>query len=208
MFLLVFLLYFFTMFPVKSVQQSPKVLLSRGCSVQFASSPHPCLVVRSHHLSSDDKRNDVSPRRSPAQNTHPGIKNISLHMYKPIYVVIFATTSTPAFSLSRRHKIVAAFTPYPRMLSSISHLFSLAYAFLYIEPLSTVVRLASARLPAATRTLAAPARALSEAAAPPASPDVVIPECVDSLEWVLDCPPTLHQFDEPPIVVEIAHLMN
>ncbi len=37
--------------------------------------------------------------------------------------------------------------------------------------------------------------------------EVVTPELVDTLEWVLDSPPTLHQFEEPPIVVEIAHLM-
>jgi|AntAceMinimDraft_12_1070368.scaffolds.fasta_scaffold256673_1 hypothetical protein len=32
-----------------------------------------------------------------------------------------------------------------------------------------------------------------------ASTDVVIPELVDTLEWVLDCPPNIHQFDEPPV---------
>ena len=36
---------------------------------------------------------------------------------------------------------------------------------------------------------------------------MVTPETVDTLEWVLDSPPTLHQFEEPPIVVEIAHLV-
>ena len=29
--------------------------------------------------------------------------------------------------------------------------------------------------------------------------DVVIPDLVDSLEWVLDSPPNVHQFDEPPV---------
>lgn len=76
-------------------------------------------------------------------------------------------------------------------------------------PSFTVVRLAAARFPAAARSLAMPTRALAGAASPPVSTsDVVIPECVDTLEWVLDSPPTLHQFDEPPIVVEIAHLMK
>ena len=42
------------------------------------------------------------------------------------------------------------------------------------------------------------------AAAPKPSGDVVIPEIVDTLEWVLDSPPNVHQFDEPPIVVEIV----
>jgi len=40
------------------------------------------------------------------------------------------------------------------------------------------------------------------------SDDVVIPEIVDTLEWVLDSPPNVHQFDEPPIVVEVEHLDN
>lgn len=39
-----------------------------------------------------------------------------------------------------------------------------------------------------------------------ASGDVVVPELMDSLEWVLDSPFPIHQFDEPPIVVEIEHL--
>eukprot|EP01040_Poterioochromonas_malhamensis_P005498 gene5498-5904_t len=38
--------------------------------------------------------------------------------------------------------------------------------------------------------------------------DVVVPELVDTLEWVLESPPNVHQFDEPPIVVEIEHLKN
>ena len=40
------------------------------------------------------------------------------------------------------------------------------------------------------------------------SNDVVIPDLVNTLEWVLDSPPNVHQFDEPPIVVEIEHLNN
>ena len=31
---------------------------------------------------------------------------------------------------------------------------------------------------------------------------VKIPILVDSLEWMLSSPPPLHQFDEPPIIVE------
>ena len=38
----------------------------------------------------------------------------------------------------------------------------------------------------------------------PATDDVVVPELAETLEWVLDSPPPIHQFDEPPIVVEIA----
>ena len=40
-----------------------------------------------------------------------------------------------------------------------------------------------------------------------ADAQVVTPPTVDTLEWELDSPPTLHQFEEPPIVVEIAHLV-
>ena len=29
--------------------------------------------------------------------------------------------------------------------------------------------------------------------------DIVVPELVDTLEWVLDSPPNVHQFDEPPV---------
>mmetsp|Transcript_19267 Transcript_19267/g.68488 ORF Transcript_19267/g.68488 Transcript_19267/m.68488 type:complete len:88 (-) Transcript_19267:136-399(-) len=36
--------------------------------------------------------------------------------------------------------------------------------------------------------------------------DIVIPELVETLEWVLATPPPLHQFEEPPIIVEIADL--
>jgi heme/copper-type cytochrome/quinol oxidase subunit 1 len=38
------------------------------------------------------------------------------------------------------------------------------------------------------------------------SGDVVIPELHDTLEWVLSSPPNVHQFEEPPIVVEIEHV--
>ncbi|CAM9299186.1 unnamed protein product [Discosporangium mesarthrocarpum] len=54
------------------------------------------------------------------------------------------------------------------------------------------------------------ARALSGDAKtpPPASsdkaPEVVQVELVDSLEWTLSSPPPIHQFDEPPIIVEIS----
>lgn len=56
--------------------------------------------------------------------------------------------------------------------------------------------------------LVAPARAVKFAPAsvrfmgtqsPAASPDVVIPELHDTLEWVLSSPPSVHQFEEPPV---------
>ena len=51
-------------------------------------------------------------------------------------------------------------------------------------------------------------RSFGAAAAATGSDDVVVPTLVDSLEWVLDSPPNVHQFDEPPIIVEIEHLDN
>ena len=47
-------------------------------------------------------------------------------------------------------------------------------------------------------------------AAPPGSVvenEIVIPQLVETLEWVLDSPPPLHQFEEPPIIVEIAGIV-
>lgn len=41
--------------------------------------------------------------------------------------------------------------------------------------------------------------------------DVVIPDLVDSLEWVLDSPPNVHQFDEPPVsstIIEHVFIVN
>jgi heme/copper-type cytochrome/quinol oxidase subunit 1 len=38
--------------------------------------------------------------------------------------------------------------------------------------------------------------------------EVVKAEVVDSLEWTLSCPPPIHQFEEPPIIVEVEHLMD
>eukprot|EP00602_Paraphysomonas_sp_CaronLab_P005472 CAMPEP_0185023934 /NCGR_PEP_ID=MMETSP1103-20130426/6646_1 /TAXON_ID=36769 /ORGANISM="Paraphysomonas bandaiensis, Strain Caron Lab Isolate" /LENGTH=87 /DNA_ID=CAMNT_0027556735 /DNA_START=190 /DNA_END=453 /DNA_ORIENTATION=+ len=35
-----------------------------------------------------------------------------------------------------------------------------------------------------------------------------VPKTEDSLEWVLSSPCPIHQFDEPPIIVEIEHLQN
>ena len=44
--------------------------------------------------------------------------------------------------------------------------------------------------------------------AAPAAPsgDVVVPELVDTLEWVIESPPNIHQFDEPPVSKHIANL--
>lgn len=33
--------------------------------------------------------------------------------------------------------------------------------------------------------------------------DVVVPELVDTLEWVLESPPNVHQFDEPPVSLSV-----
>merc|ERR1712151_454345 len=37
-------------------------------------------------------------------------------------------------------------------------------------------------------------------------PAVIVPLTTDSLEWTLSSPPPLHQFEEPPLFVETAHL--
>ncbi|EJK67031.1 hypothetical protein THAOC_11983, partial [Thalassiosira oceanica] len=36
--------------------------------------------------------------------------------------------------------------------------------------------------------------------------NVVVPLITDSLEWTLSSPPPLHQFEEPPLMVECEHL--
>ena len=36
--------------------------------------------------------------------------------------------------------------------------------------------------------------------------NVIVPLITDSLEWTLSSPPPLHQFEEPPLVVETEHL--
>ncbi len=36
--------------------------------------------------------------------------------------------------------------------------------------------------------------------------NVIVPLVTDSLEWTLSSPPPLHQFDEPPLLVEVEHL--
>merc|ERR550539_218154 len=36
--------------------------------------------------------------------------------------------------------------------------------------------------------------------------NVIIPLITDSLEWTLSSPPPLHQFEEPPLIVEVDHL--
>mmetsp|Transcript_13387 Transcript_13387/g.15076 ORF Transcript_13387/g.15076 Transcript_13387/m.15076 type:complete len:144 (+) Transcript_13387:130-561(+) len=36
--------------------------------------------------------------------------------------------------------------------------------------------------------------------------NVIVPLVTDSLEWTLSSPPPLHQFEEPPLMVEVEHL--
>lgn len=46
------------------------------------------------------------------------------------------------------------------------------------------------------------ARFSSTAAPASADDDVVIPEVHQTLEWCLSTPPPVHQFEEPPLVIE------
>lgn len=40
----------------------------------------------------------------------------------------------------------------------------------------------------------------------PQGENVIVPLITDSLEWTLSSPPPLHQFTEPPLIVECEHL--
>merc|ERR1719168_553600 len=40
----------------------------------------------------------------------------------------------------------------------------------------------------------------------PEGANVVVPLITESLEWTLSSPPPLHQFEEPPLIVEVEHL--
>ncbi|KAL3815246.1 hypothetical protein ACHAXA_002295 [Cyclostephanos tholiformis] len=48
-------------------------------------------------------------------------------------------------------------------------------------------------------------RAFASSPLPPGE-NVVVPLITDSLEWTLSSPPPLHQFTEPPLIVECEHL--
>jgi len=50
------------------------------------------------------------------------------------------------------------------------------------------------------------ARAFSTAPSLSDGENVVVPLVVESLEWTLSSPPPLHQFEEPPLMVEVEHL--
>ena len=49
-------------------------------------------------------------------------------------------------------------------------------------------------------------RAFSTAFQLPEGANVIVPLITDSLEWTLSSPPPLHQFEEPPLIVEVEHL--
>eukprot|EP00529_Nitzschia_sp_RCC80_P033328 CAMPEP_0113461480 /NCGR_PEP_ID=MMETSP0014_2-20120614/11564_1 /TAXON_ID=2857 /ORGANISM="Nitzschia sp." /LENGTH=140 /DNA_ID=CAMNT_0000353245 /DNA_START=31 /DNA_END=453 /DNA_ORIENTATION=- /assembly_acc=CAM_ASM_000159 len=67
--------------------------------------------------------------------------------------------------------------------------------------LSTIVRKVAAK-PTIMRTAA---RAAFSTQMSPGD-NVVVPLVANSLEWALSSPPPLHQFEEPPLVVETDHL--
>ena len=78
-----------------------------------------------------------------------------------------------------------------------------------------LARIALAMKPVASATARRTAvRAFGATAAAPSGPvdlktaPVVEAKVVDSLEWTLTSPPPVHQFDEPPIIVEVAHLVE
>ena len=109
---------------------------------------------------------------------------------RPIYV------QKDCLPLPQRHAPHAAPAPYCAPLFTRRNRFSR--------------RLAAPRLaaPARARTAApclAAARWMSNGGDLTLNEDgVVVPELVETLEWVLDSPPPLHQFEESPIIVEIA----
>mmetsp|Transcript_13459 Transcript_13459/g.28900 ORF Transcript_13459/g.28900 Transcript_13459/m.28900 type:complete len:162 (+) Transcript_13459:85-570(+) len=84
--------------------------------------------------------------------------------------------------------------------------------------MSTMFALRSVARPLARRAILSQAgkktaspiicRTLSSAAdgAVEQNPNVVVPLITDSLEWTLSSPPPLHQFTEPPLMVECEHL--
>jgi hypothetical protein len=93
-----------------------------------------------------------------------------------------------------------------RLLSALafsSYALSLQLTVLYLTPPLQTAKRVVFSMPVARPTLV---RAFGGHAPAKPSGDVVIPEIVDTLEWVLESPPNVHQFDEPPIVVEIEHL--
>ncbi|KAL3805515.1 hypothetical protein ACHAW5_011186 [Stephanodiscus triporus] len=73
---------------------------------------------------------------------------------------------------------------------------------LVAQPLARRVAIASHATTAAAKKV--PFRALATALPP--GENVVVPLITDSLEWTLSSPPPLHQFTEPPLIVECEHL--
>ncbi|DBA01763.1 TPA: hypothetical protein N0F65_010173 [Lagenidium giganteum] len=69
-----------------------------------------------------------------------------------------------------------------------------------LRALTDVIPFAASRATVAFRPAAA---RFSSAAAPQNNDDeVVVPELHQTLEWILESPPPLHQFEEAPIVIE------
>ena len=71
------------------------------------------------------------------------------------------------------------------------------------QPLARRAAIASQATAAAAKRAAF--RATFSTALPPGE-NVVVPLITDSLEWTLSSPPPLHQFTEPPLIVECEHL--
>jgi len=82
----------------------------------------------------------------------------------------------------------------------VSHAFFLVNPFLSDLPCHALLRRVID-----CRALVSAARAFSSADLS-SGENVVVPLIANSLEWALSSPPPLHQFTEPPLVVETDHL--
>ena len=92
------------------------------------------------------------------------------------------------FKSGNRHLLAAIFNLiFPSLSYHILHDFGLSIFFVCF----TFNKALRRKAPVAS------AKWFSAAATP--SGDVVVPEVVDTLEWILDSPPNVHQFDEPPV---------
>lgn len=77
--------------------------------------------------------------------------------------------------------------------------------YIFCFRLSSLINFVNIILPVSLRTVPSAATATRAFSLAPGQ-NVVVPLITDSLEWTLSSPPPLHQFDEPPLIVECEHL--